>query len=69
MDRNLDTTELERDLDKGVTRNGPILVVLVEHSTRNATVDSIRDISRDLSESETGVEDSNKLTIGCRWYN
>ena len=69
MDRNnLDTTEPERDLDEGVTRNGPILVLLVEHCTGNVPVDSIRDISRDLSGSETGIEDSNKLTIRCRWY-
>ena len=63
MARNFDPAELERDVDESVTRNGPKLVLLVEYGTRNAAIDVIRDISWNLGESVTSVEDSNKLTI------
>jgi len=66
MDRNLDSAKLERDVDERVTRNSPELVLLVEHGARNTTIDSIRDVSWNLGESETGIEDGNKLTVWRR---
>ena len=63
MDRNLDSTKLKRDINERVTRNGPELILLVEHGTRNATIDDIRYVAWDLSESEAGIKDGNKLAI------
>lgn len=63
MDRNLDPAKLERDINERVTRNSPKLVLFVVHGTRDAAIDSIRNVSRDLSEGEAGVEDANKLTV------
>ena len=69
MDRNLCPPEFERDVDERVAGNGPKLTLLVEYGTRDATIDSIRDISWNLSESVAGIDDGNELTTRCRRYN
>ena len=69
MDGNFDPAKFERDVNERIARDGPELVLPIVHGTRNTAVDGIRDISWNLSESETGIEDGNKLAIRRRRYN